>query len=332
MVTIFLTCRSGLLKAAVTQTCIKSPTDEQGALEFTAQTLGERALTAACETLSKSGNRVFCVGLAGGRKVILRVSPHRNTFAFTRAHVQILSRLSVPVPAVLASGATATGGAYVILSWLPGRDLLFELPGMSQGQMSALARHWVGISRRIAGLPRVQGFGWAPIGRGGPMERWTDVFGEAAKDERELPVDRSFLGESRARLRALRAGLEGYFGTVEARCFLDDHCLKNILVLDGGLSGVIDVDFVFYGDPLMAVGATLAEIVRYVGECGRFYGQELVRQWSPQGEERTAIRFYAALYATGFLSLIDASGAPGEADRLTSAIKKWLVAGEAELV
>ena len=68
------------------------------------------------------------------------------------------------------------------------------------------------------------------------------------------------------------------------------------------LQGVIDVDVVCCGDPLMSVGTTLAHLAADVGEAGRFYGEELIRCWRPRGDALRAIRLYAALWAVSFVA------------------------------
>ena len=299
--------------------------DEKQAADFIGGLLSESVLSVEREALSKSGNGVFRAQLGSGESIVLRVSSHRTTFSFTQHHFQVLRKLGMSVPSVLASGFTETGGSYIILSWLAGRDLLYELPDMTRPQVTRFAAQWVDFSRRLASLPASGGYGWGAIGRDGPFARWTDVFGEPIPNGIPVREENTPLGRYRAGLRALRAQLEPYFAAIRPVCFLDDHCLKNILIWRGRLNGIIDVDFVFYGDPLLAVGATLAENVRYLGDGGRFYGEELVRLWSPDRQQQTAIRFYAGLYTTGFLSLIDPEQEPDEVQRLTEAAENWLI-------
>lgn len=116
---------------------------------------------------------------------------------------------------------------------------------------------------------------------------------------------------------------------MRATAFLDDLTTKNVLVEQGTLSGIIDVDFVCYGDPLLTVGATLASIAADVPE-GVFYGNELARCWAPTAVQRQAIWFYAALWAIGSLSQTDASTQPARARALGAAAESWLGLAEAE--
>jgi aminoglycoside phosphotransferase (APT) family kinase protein len=256
--------------------------------------------TVQCQTLTESGNAVFRADLADGRVVVLRVSPRAGTFTGTAANLDILRSLGLPVQTVLATGPTELGGSFIILDWLPGRDLLFELARMSRPEMTRMAETVTDFQQRIGTLPHGSGFGWAPIGMRPAFTRWTDIFGPPATAP--AARDASPLERMRDRLRPLRQALEPVFASRQPVCFVDEFILKNILVEAARLRGLIDLDYVCYGDPLFSVGVTLATVAAEVGEPGRFYGEELVRCWAPDADGLRAIRFYSALWGLGLLS------------------------------
>lgn len=279
------------------------------------------------QRLTESGNAVFRADLADGRAVVLRASPQAGTFAWTAGNLDILRGLGLPVQTVLALGAAPAGGSFVILDWLPGRDLLFELARMDRPQMTRMAEAVTGFQRRIGTLPHGPAFGWAPIGRRPAHDRWTDIFGPPAT---EPPAeDASPLDRMRGRLVPLRRALEPAFAALRPVCFVDEFVLKNILVEDGALRGFIDLDYVCYGDPLFSVGVTLAAIEAEVGEAGRFYGEELVRCWAPDAQGLRAIRFYSALWAMGLLSAAVAAEDVERVRRLAPIVRQFLGAAEA---
>jgi aminoglycoside phosphotransferase (APT) family kinase protein len=296
--------------------------NENEAIELTAAVMGVQPLRALRQPLSNSGKAIFRMDLPDNRSVALRTSVRPKTFAFTRHNLEVLRLLGLPVPIVLSAGSTGSGGSYIFLSWLPGQDLVYELAAMNRSQMSRLAEQWVDCQRRVGKLPEAARFGWAPIGRSGTFTEWTQVFGESGSTTTE--EDRTALAPLRARLRSVRADLESYFRSVRPLCFLDDLTVKNLLVADGELTGIIDVDFVCYGDPLLALGTTLCGIVSDVGPAGEFYGEELIRFWAPLPEQLRALRFYAALWAIGVLSMTDATAEPARAMALTDAAGAWL--------
>ncbi|MGF6725475.1 aminoglycoside phosphotransferase (APT) family kinase protein [Paraburkholderia sp. GAS41] len=281
------------------------------------------------QSLTESGNAIFRVQLADGRAVAVRINPRRGMFSFTRHNLDALRTLGLPVPNVLAAGATPAQASFVILEWLPGRDLQYELASLSALQSTRIAETVTGYQKRVASLPESQGFGWAPIRRHATTAQWTGIFGQPSTEE--PPHDASALEHLRSRLRAIRRAVEPYFASLRPICFLDDMTLKNVLVEQGELQGIIDVDFVCYGDPLMAVGTTLAHIAADVGEAGRFYGQELIRCAAPSPDAQRAIYFYSSLWMTGFLAAAEAAGETQRAAELQQATDAMLRTAETHL-
>ena len=104
-----------------------------------------------------------------------------------------------------------------------------------------------------------------------------------------------------------------------------------MLVDHGDLQGIIDVDFVCYGDPLMTIGTTLAHIAADVGAAGRFYGEELIRCAAPSRDAHRAIYFYSSLWMTGFLAAAEAAGQAQRAAELLQATDAMLRTAEADL-
>lgn len=279
------------------------------------------------QLLTQSGNTIHRVELTDGRTVVLRVSPQPAAFAHTASNLDALRALGLPVQQVLAAGPAAPGQSFVILNWLDGFDLKFALPAMRADQMAAVAARVTDCQQRVAGLPASRGFGWAPIGRNAAHARWTDLFGAPASAPDA--VEATPLNHLRARLRAMRATLEPYFAACTPVCFLDDLTTRNVIVDNGTLSGFIDLDFVCYGDPLLQVGTTLAYLAADVGDAGRAYGDALVDCWSPSGDARRAMYFYAGLWATGFLAAAETAGDAWRIRMLEPAARALLDAAEA---
>ena len=309
--------------------------EETRAAKLIETALGRAPIALARQTLSQSGNAIFQVSLPVGRDVVLRVSPRPRAYAYTRRNLDRLRCLGLRVQSVLATGTTEDGGSFIILNWLPGRDLLHELPSMTRSQMTHMAAMVVDMQRRVGTLPAASGFGWAPIGESPAKRRWTDVFGapppeeEAVEDESNPPPVAASIDRYRARLRRMRRSLEPYFADVRPLCFLDDLTTRNVLAEHGALRGIIDLDFVCFGDPLMSVGTTLAEIIADVGDGGRYYGEELVRFWEPTPAGHRAIRFYAALWVVGMMNAARIAGDSTRAERLAIAADDMLPCGTA---
>ena len=55
---------------------------------------------------------------------------------------------------------------------------------------------------------------------------------------------------------------------MEPICFLDDLTIKNVIVAEGKLQGIVDFDWVCYGDPLYMIALTQTAVVSDIGEQG----------------------------------------------------------------
>ena len=100
----------------------------------------------------------------------------------------------------------------------------------------------------------------------------------------------------RRRLDALRPALD----RIESTPFLDDTTTKNVLVAEGRLSGIVDVDELCYGDPLLTLGLTRMSL-QHAGH-DLTYVDAWAEALEATAEARERIRFYAAVFGVGFLA------------------------------
>jgi aminoglycoside phosphotransferase (APT) family kinase protein len=313
----------------------KSSNEELAVVQCMMSALGERPFVLERQALTHSGNVVYRVQLADGRSLAVRISPDIQAFSHTGSNLAALRALGLPVQTVLAQGPTPAGGSFVVLDWLPGRDIYYAFKTLNVSQAGRVAEAVVAFQHRVGEqLPAAPGggFGWAGIGEGAPHARWTEIFGEAAPAEAFAAIlertDARPLDRFRARLGLLRASLEDYFDALRPVCFLDDLTIKNVLVDGGDLSGMIDLDTVCYGDPLMVLGSTLAHIEAEVGNSGTAYAEALLRCWAPRGVQLRATAFYACLWAVGFLSLAVDENDTARMQRLEPVVHQFLRMGE----
>ncbi|WP_237086902.1 phosphotransferase family protein [Paenibacillus ihbetae] len=187
-------------------------------------------------------NQVFSVAFAH-RELIVRTNTEPEVLAYTGKNLNILAELGLPVPAVIAVDLTKkqVPWAYMILEKIPGKDLRYELAAMSREQMRVLAGQIISFQHQAAKLPEGKGYGWVPIGRPGPYASWYEII---ERDyDRHLPhilddIDQELIG----RLASIKEHYEPYFKRVRPVCFLDDVTIKNVIVRDGELQGVVDFD------------------------------------------------------------------------------------------
>ena len=285
------------------------------------------------------GSVTYRVKTDGDPAVIVRTNIDPGVYAGTLANLEALRGLGLHVPSVLRADLTCSGYpfAYVITDAFTGRDLGFELAGMTATQMTRLAEQIVGFERQVSRLPLGSGYGFKPIGAAGGHGRWIDAVradrslilapGDVAGDLGvDLGVDRDFADLIADVRRALDRSSER-LDEIEPICFLDDLTTKNVIVHGGVLQGVVDFDVVCYGDPMYWLALTQVAILSDVGQPGQFYVDELIRLWAPSAFEMANLALYSALHAAEFLRWPDDSrthAAVARRDRLTRAARLWI--------
>jgi aminoglycoside phosphotransferase (APT) family kinase protein len=257
------------------------------------------------------------------RSVIVRTNDNLEMFATTACNIDILRNLGLPVPRVLVSDLVIEQQpfAYMVMACIPGRDLLYELAAMSRPQMTTLAEQLVRYQRIVGTLPLGDGFGYVGIGQKGPQAKWWDVL---FHDQAENPPDSQPLRRWHARIYEIVRRHENYLRAAAPTCFLDDITVKNVMIENGMLAGLVDFDCVCYGDPLWWIGLTASGVVSDVGSDELFYVDEICRFYGLSEEQRRIVPLYAALHASTFIN--GSNGSEGEewTNRLRHHIDQWL--------
>ncbi|GCE23500.1 phosphotransferase family protein [Dictyobacter kobayashii] len=300
--------------------------NEQSVMALVAEVLGSVPLVAKHMTFGHS-SITYDVALPE-RHVIVRTHANPAVFAYTEQNINALAQLGLPVPELIASDLTMARYpfAYMIFKKIAGRDLRYELSSMTHAQMTQLATQIVAFQRKVIALPAGSGYGYVALGGHGPYQSWYQLIEDTVT--RPLSVVRQGpLGEKVPDPWQKIARFETYLRHVPPTCFLDDLTIKNVLVQDGELQGIVDFDCVCYGDPLFTISLTQTGIVSDVGEHGLFYIEELCRLWNVTEQQRQIINFYSAIHTIDFLQFdFEDTGEShtGWMNRMLQALQRWL--------
>lgn len=246
---------------------------------------------------------VFDVACDDGQAFVVRLGAAGEERYFEAAlgwHA-LLSPIGTPLPALLASGEHA-GHPYLLLSRLPGVDLEDAFDSLDRDDRRTLAAAIAAIQERVqAALPEGDGFGDA-LSYDGPYAAadWGGaIAGFIERSRKRLAGCGPGLADLIRRAEAGAAALAPYFASVRPRPFLDDITTKNVIVHQRRLSGIVDVDWLGFGDRLMPVALTRNGML--AGGRAPDYADFWLEAHRPSDEERRALRFYTALYALDFL-------------------------------
>jgi aminoglycoside phosphotransferase len=246
---------------------------------------------------------VYRCETASGRVFVLRVArpDNRDYIAGGITNGSWLAEQGVPVARVIG-GDTEADLPWMAVEHLDGRDLGEVYADLSRPQKTALAREIVKIQQNVAELGEGEGFGYTHVaGELASFDRWDDVVDGIVQRSLGWLADTGLDADEevelvRRRLDELRPALRD----IRPVPFLDDLTTKNVLVHQGRLSGIVDVDELCYGDRMLWVGLTRMALLNAGHDVE--YVENLLDELGANGEDPARCDFYTGLYAFVFLS------------------------------
>ncbi|MGH2583728.1 MAG: phosphotransferase family protein [Dehalococcoidia bacterium] len=251
-------------------------------------------------------NYVYDVTTERGESFVVRLARPDLGSAFAGAVYWhgLLKPRGVPLPALLHVDLLghADGFPAMVMERLLGTDLGVVHRDLTLEQKRTLAAQIVVAQQTTGSLPPAAGFGYA--------RSYDDP---ALRDSWKSVVDAEL---ERSRRRIERAGLldpshvdrvqrvvdhhEPYLARIESRAFLDDTTTKNVIVHNGALSGIVDVDVVCFGDRLFAPALTRMALLSMGSDT------DYVDIWESlldlTAEQKRVSLLYTACFCAGFMS------------------------------
>lgn len=248
---------------------------------------------------------VFEASSAQGGRAVVRVS-RREDIGVARSSIywsERLRPLGIPLPRILHADMTMKRHRFpfVILERLPGRDLGLVVDRLSGAVLRDLARRLSGLQAIVASLPQGRGYGFAPRHDGPfPHARWADCIAASLDRGRQRIREAGVVSETHVdRTEAAADRLAAYFASVRPIPFLHDITTKNVIVDGTRLSGIVDVDDLCFGDPLLQVGLTRTALLAN-GQSAS-YADAWIDLIAPSREQIAALDFYTALFCIDFM-------------------------------
>lgn len=233
------------------------------------------------------GNYVYKITCC--KDYILRYSPEPDAYKNTVYWLERLRDIQIPVPQVIKYG-TFQGYSYLLLPFIEGEDIGIVYPRLTDPQKRKIAKEIVRIQERVAGLKLEISESWS----------WHSFVREMLdRAEERILRNGHFDTEKVVRLRQAAIHLHDYFSNVTPTAYLDDISSKNLLIQDGEISGIIDVDWMGVGDRLTYVALTNMALLDM--ECDTDYVEYILKEMQLNTEQKKAFHFYTLLYCVDFM-------------------------------
>lgn len=235
------------------------------------------------------GNYVYIVE-GTGAKYVIRCSEESNVYDHTIYWLNKLSSIEIPVPKVIARGKCEEY-EYLILSYLEGKDIGLVYQHLNDDDKRAIAKEIVLIQDRVAAvqLENVE-LGWS----------WSSFVNYMLERAMERITQNGYFDVGKVeQLQEAMQQLEGYFADVRATAYLDDINTKNLLIHNGRISGIIDIDWIGIGDKLTFAALTNMALLNMGYDTD--YVKYILEEMQVSDVQKKAFLFYTMMYCVDFM-------------------------------
>jgi len=232
--------------------------------------------------------------------IVIRTNTNSSVFQSTEHNIAALSNIGLPVPKIAAIDLTLNNYpfAYIVMEYIDGRDLRYELGKMNESNVIVLAEQICKIQRKVGDLPKGTGFGYCGLGEKARFSTWHNCL---LNEISILGCENKQIVNYIHRLKRLAIKYRTMLEAVPATCFLDDITTKNVIIKDNVLQGLIDFDCVCYGDPMWWLSLTIVCVVSDIGSDKLCYAYYLKQFYGLTNINKSLLPLYTAIHGARFI-------------------------------
>ena len=259
-------------------------------------TISQLCMQCFCETPQTiercavgQGNYVFIVECSE-MKYVVRCSLERNAYDNTIYWLEQLALIEIPVPKVIGKGKFE-GYEYLILSYIEGKDIGLVYSQLSDVDKKEIAKEIVHIQNQVATLK---------LKDVEPQWSWHSVINYMLERAKERIAANGYFDVIKVdRLWKLAEQLDEYFTNIKPIAYLDDVSTKNLLIYNGRISGIVDIDWMGIGDNLTYVALTNMALLNQ--EYDTDYVKHILSEMHLSDIQQKAFLFYTLMYCVDFM-------------------------------
>jgi aminoglycoside phosphotransferase (APT) family kinase protein len=238
---------------------------------------------------------LYDVAADDGNSFVIRIARPERAVEFKQGLIwhRVIDEIGVQLPKIIEAGEFE-GYHFAIYERLLGDDIENVYSSLSIQEKRFLAEEVAEIQRKISIIDQQ----YFDI-----ILSWKDlVLQIVSRSEREITTNRLCNPKYIRRVINEMKNREEYFQELKPVPFLYDLGVRNVIVYQGKVTGIIDFDELWYGDPLLAIGRGKT-ILKAMG-----YDIELIKHWCDTIElsisEIMMVDFYSLLYCLRFMGSI----------------------------
>ena len=272
------------------------------------------------ETVNKICNDVFHakptniirnnVGLAGyvytvvfnDTKYVIKISDDKNLIIGSTYWLNKVKDLDIPTPCVIAENLV-NAPYYFVMSFIPGKDLGLVYSSLSKNDKQIIAKKIIDFQKEIKKLPMAKGFGSLNSYEDSEniCSSWEEsLLNDINRAEEAIIKNGIFSVEYVMKLKQIMPNFREYFSSVKPEPFLDDITTKNVLIHEGKLSGIIDLDWISFGDEVLFLGLVTMALLSMNADID--YADYLKDEMNLNEMQERALKFYVLMFCVIFMS------------------------------
>lgn len=221
---------------------------------------GEQALSA---TRMATGDQNFVYAVKTSKaEYVLRMTDvgHKYKFHAAIAWQKMLLPLGVPLAEFIKSDLEGKYSPYpaLLMMRLPGDDLINIYPSLTEADKKSIALEMIKIQALCVRLPEGPGYGiFDSYDIISADKTWYEFLSKRLELYKEHIIKHAIFNPDLA-TQALNVvkNMEESFRNVRPMPFLWDASERNVLVHNGKITGIVDVDDICFGDPLLVIALT----------------------------------------------------------------------------
>ncbi len=250
------------------------------------------------------GNYVFILDYIQNKKII-RMNDEGNLYSEYENFEYWVSKLKdidIPVPNIISIGKYKNYN-YIILDYIEGKDLGEVYTLLTEEQKMNIAKKIVGIQTRVQNnlLQNDQYGSVYKYNDNTGFDTWKEyILDSLEKSKQNIRKNKIFDEAKVDKLIELIEKYNEYFDKVEPKAFLDDISNKNLIIHKGDISGIIDLDWMGFGDLLSFVGYNNMALLDM--EVDTNYIVYMIQELNLNDFQKQIVLFYTLVFCVDFMS------------------------------
>ena len=250
------------------------------------------------------------VGLAGyvytvvfnDTKYVIKISDDKNLIIGSTYWLNKVKDFDIPTPCVIAENLV-NAPYYFVMSFIPGKDLGLVYSSLLKSEKKIIAKKIIGFQKEIKKLPMAKGFGSLNSYEDSEniCSSWEEsLLNDINRAEKAIINNGIFSVEYVLKLKKIVPYFKEYFNSIKPVPFLDDITTKNVLIHKGKLSGIIDLDWISFGDEVLFLGLVTMALLSMKADID--YADYLKDEMNLNEMQERALKFYVLMFCVIFMS------------------------------